>query len=47
LRGKIFGAQIRVDIGLIENAFRDRRPNPVNIGERRFDAFIRWNFNSK
>src|SRR5437660_7616181 len=47
LRGKIFRAQIRIDIGLIENALRDRRPDPVNIGERRFDAFIRRNFNSK
>ena len=47
LRGKILGAQIRVDIGLIENALRNRRPDPVNIGERRFNAFIRRNLNSK
>src|SRR5205085_12459120 len=47
LRGKIFRAQIRINIGLIENALRDRRSDPVNIGERRFDAFIRRYFNSK
>ena len=44
---KVFGAQIRIDIGLIENALGDRRPNPINIRKRRFDALTRRNFNSK
>ncbi len=44
---EVFRAQIRIDVRLLENAFRRRRADAVNISERRFDAFVRGNFNSK
>ena len=47
LRRQILRAQVWIDIGLFENAFRRARSDSVNVGQRRFDAFIRWNFNSK
>ena len=47
LRCEIFRAQIRVDVGLLENTPGRVKPDSVNICERRFDAFVRWNFNSE
>ena len=47
LRRKVFCAQIRIDIGLLENAFGCAESNPLNVSERDLDAFLRWNFNSK
>jgi len=46
LRRKIFRAQVWIDIGLLENAPGCGKPDSVNVGERRLDAFLRWNFNS-
>jgi hypothetical protein len=47
LRGKIFRAYIRVDVGLLENAPRCAKPDSVDIGQGYLDAFVRWNFNSE
>ena len=47
LRGKILRAQVRIDIGLLENALGRAQADPINVGERRFDAFLRWDFNSE
>jgi len=47
LRREVLRAEIRIDIRLIENALRDRRPNSVNISKRRLDAFLRRYFNSQ
>ena len=46
LRSKIFRAQVRIDIGLLQNPLRCARSDPVDVGQRRFDAFIGRNFNS-
>jgi hypothetical protein len=46
LRSKILGAQIRIDVGLLENAFGRARADPIDVGQRRFDPFIGWNFDS-
>ena len=47
LRRQIFRAQIRIDVRLLEDPLRGARPDAVNIGQRRFDAFIGRNFNSQ
>ena len=47
LRSKIFRPQIGVDIRLLEDALGRTQADPVNVGERRFDAFVRRNFNSE
>jgi len=47
LGAEIFRARVRVDICLLENATGSGETNPVNIGQRRFDALVRWNFNSE
>jgi hypothetical protein len=46
LRGKILRTQIRIDIGLLENAPGCAQADPINVGEGRLDAFVGWNFNS-
>jgi hypothetical protein len=47
LRGQIFRAQIWIDVRLFEDASGRGQPDSVNVSQRRFDAFIRWNFNSE
>ena len=47
LRRKVFRAQVRIDVRLFEDPLRSRRSNPVNVSQRRFDAFIGWYFNSQ
>ena len=44
---KLFRPQIWIDVCLLEDALRHARADPVNVSERRFDAFVRWNFNSE
>lgn len=44
---KILRAQVRIDVCLLEDALRHARADPVNVSERGFDAFVRWNFNSE
>jgi len=46
VRRQVLRAQIRIDIRLFQNTLRGARPDPVNVGQRRFDAFIGWNLNS-
>jgi hypothetical protein len=46
MRRQVLRAQIRIDIGLLQNALRCTRSDPVNVGQRRFDAFIGRNLNS-
>jgi len=46
LRSEILRAQIRIDVRLLEDALGRAQADPVNIGERRLDAFVRRNFNS-
>jgi hypothetical protein len=46
LRGKIFRADISVDIRLLENAPRSAKADSVDIRQRYLDAFVCWNFNS-
>src|SRR3954447_19293926 len=47
LRRQVLGAEIPVDIGLLEDPLRGRRPDAVNVSQRRFDAFVRRYFNSQ
>ena len=47
VRGEILRAQVRVDVRLLEDALRGARPDAVDVGQRRFDAFVRRNFNSQ
>src|SRR4051794_19485221 len=47
LRREVLGPQVPINIRLLENAFRRRRPDAVNVGKRRFDAFVRRYFNSQ
>ena len=47
LRRKIFRADVRVDVGLLENASGSAKADSVDIGQGRFDALIGWNFNSE
>jgi hypothetical protein len=47
LRSQILRAQIGVDVRLLQNSPGGAKPDPVNVGQGRFDAFIRWNFNSE
>ena len=46
LRGKVFGPEIGVDIGLFENALGSRGPDSINIRKGGFDAFVAGNFNT-
>ena len=46
LRCEIFRANVRVNVGLLENAPGCAKANPVDVSKRRFDALFRWNFNS-
>jgi len=46
MRRQILRPQVRIDIGLFQNALRPARSDPVDVGQGRFDAFIGWNFNS-
>src|SRR5205809_5769277 len=43
---KIFRPQVGVDIRLFENPSSCGKANSIDIGERRFDAFFCWNFDS-
>ena len=48
---ELFGAQILranvgTDIDLLEDALRSARANAIDVRERRFDAFVAWNFNA-
>ena len=43
---QILGPQVRIDVGLLENANRSARADAVNVGERRFDALVAGNFNA-
>jgi len=47
LRSKILRAQVGIDIRLLENASGRAEADSVNVGKRRFDALVRWNFNSE
>lgn len=47
LRRQFLRADIGVNIGDFENAFGVARADTVNVGQRRFDAFIAGNFYSK
>jgi hypothetical protein len=47
LRTQFIGPQIGIDVGLLQNLARGAEANPVNIGQGRLDAFVRWNFNSE
>ena len=47
LRRQLVGAQIGIDVRLLQNLPRGAKPDPVNISQRRFDALVRWNFNSE
>ena len=47
LRRQILGAGVRVDVSLLEDPARTGETDPVNIGQRRFDALVRWYFNSE
>jgi hypothetical protein len=47
LRRKIFRAEVRVDVRLLENASGSAKADSVDIGQGRFDALIGWNFNSE
>ena len=40
LRRQILRAQVRIDVRLFENALRRARADAVNVGQRRFDAFV-------
>ena len=40
LRRQILRPQIWINVGLLENSFRSAHPDPVNVGERRFDPLI-------
>jgi len=44
---QIFRAQIRIDTGLLKDPLRSAQTDSVNVSQRRFDAFVRWNFYSK
>jgi hypothetical protein len=46
LRGKIFGAEIWINIRLLENTFRCTPADAVNVGKGRFNAFLRGDLNS-
>lgn len=47
LYGEILRANLWVNIGLFQDLLRPGRADPVNVRERRFDAFISGDFNSK
>ena len=47
LRSQLIGAQIGIDIRLLQNFPGGAKSDAVNIGQRRFDAFVRWDFNSE
>ena len=47
LRRKIFGADIWIDIRLLENAPRSAKTDSINVRQRDLDAFLRGNFNSE
>jgi hypothetical protein len=47
LRSKILRPQVGIDVRLLENAFGCAQADPVNVGKRRLDALVRWNFNSE
>jgi hypothetical protein len=46
LRRKFFRPQVRIDVGLLKNAPRRGKADSVDVGKRRFDAFVCWNFDS-
>jgi hypothetical protein len=46
LRRKIFRAQVGIDIRLFQNPPSCGKADSIDVGERRFDAFFCWNFDS-
>jgi len=44
---ELFRTDVRIDIGLLEHALRGLRPNTVNVRQRRFNALVAGNVNSK
>ena len=46
LGAEVLGANIRINIGLFEDAFSSRRPDPVDIRKGGFDALVAGNFNT-
>ena len=47
LRRELIGAQIWIDVRLLKNFAGGAETDSVNVGQRRFDALVRWNFNSE
>ena len=47
MRGEVPGAQVWIDIRLLQDAFCSARSNSVNVGQRSLDPFVRWNLYSK
>ena len=47
LRTQLVGAQVGIDVRLFQNLACGAEADSVNIGQRRFDAFVCWNFNSE
>ena len=46
VRRQVLRTQIWIDIGLFQYALRPARSDSVNVGQRRFDAFIGRDLNS-
>ncbi len=47
LRREFLRAQVRINGGLLEDPLRGRRPDAVDVRQRRFDALVGRDFNSK
>jgi hypothetical protein len=47
LRRKVFRPNVRVNVGLLEDAPGCAKADSVDVSERRFDSLVRWNFNSE
>jgi len=47
LGGQILGADVRIDIGLLEDAERGARANAVDVRKRRGNALVAGNFNAE
>ena len=47
LGGQILGADVRIDIGLLEDAERGARANAVDVGTRRGNALVARDFNAE
>ena len=47
LRASGLSPAVRIDVGLLEDAPGGARADAVDVGQRRFDAFVGGDFNSK